>query len=157
MIKNLTVFIVLLISTGGLKAQEVVAPAGGQLAGDTKSISWTLGELVTATFSAEDLILTQGFHQSALTITTVEEIPGMGFGIAAYPNPATDFVTISLKELPSEATTFGLYDFSGRKLLSGELVSREKTLSFGSMDSGVYFLRISRGSQHVKTFKIVKQ
>ncbi len=157
MMKKLTFFIGVSLLTFALKAQQVVAPAGGEYTGDNKSISWTLGEVVIATFSAEDLILTQGFHQSGLIITTVEEVSDMGFGIAAYPNPATDFVTISLKELPSEATTFGLFDSSGRKLLSGELISREKTLSLGSMDSGVYFLRISKGNQHVKTFKILKQ
>ncbi|HPI69858.1 MAG TPA: InlB B-repeat-containing protein [Tenuifilaceae bacterium] len=42
---------------------KVVSPAGGYFTGSGITLSWTLGEPVIATFSAGDILLTQGFQQ----------------------------------------------------------------------------------------------
>jgi hypothetical protein len=42
------------------KAQQVIASAGGYYEGENISLSWTLGEPVTETFSAGGVILTPG-------------------------------------------------------------------------------------------------
>ena len=45
---------------------KVVSPAGGYFTGSGITLSWTLGEPVIATFSAGDILLTQGFQQGDL-------------------------------------------------------------------------------------------
>ena len=45
---------------------KVVSPAGGYFTGSGITLSWTSGEPVIATFSAGDILLTQGFQQGDL-------------------------------------------------------------------------------------------
>lgn len=61
------IIVICLILTIGLNAQSlspvVLASAGGYFASGTVSLSWTLGEPVTETFSNSNIILTHGFQQ----------------------------------------------------------------------------------------------
>lgn len=69
-LSSLLAFLVLATVSGQDLKQQVVSSAGGyDVSGDNSiSLSWTLGELVITTVesSGGDLILTQGFQQSAL-------------------------------------------------------------------------------------------
>lgn len=49
-------------------------------------VSSGMFKTVIETIAAVDNLITQGFQQPHLTITTVEEIPGLDFTITAYPN-----------------------------------------------------------------------
>ncbi|MEL7163603.1 MAG: hypothetical protein AAFN92_22790 [Bacteroidota bacterium] len=64
--KNLPYLLLLLFTCGTLGAQsvtpEVVAPAGTTFTNGTISLEWTLGEIMTETFTGS-VVLTQGFHQ----------------------------------------------------------------------------------------------
>jgi len=155
--KRIITLITLVLIGGTISAQELISAAGGQYATGTKSIDWSLGEVVIATFSEGDYVLTQGFHQSNVTVTAIDEIPGTGLHVTVYPNPASDYVTVRLADTPPEGTGYGLYDFSGQRLFGGDLSDHEKTLSFHTLDAGVYFLRIYKDRQAAGTFKIVKQ
>jgi hypothetical protein len=65
--KKLTWLLVMVIAVQFLSAQSlsptVVASSGGYFEGTGASLSWTLGEIATETFSSGNLILTQGFQQ----------------------------------------------------------------------------------------------
>ena len=47
-----------------VQAQKVIATSGNYFENSSGSISWTIGEPVTATLTTADNILTQGFHQA---------------------------------------------------------------------------------------------
>jgi hypothetical protein len=77
--------------------QQVVATAGGYYDNVTGSLSWTLGEIATETFSNGGYILTQGFQQplTGIVITGIDldlllflEGPYTGFEIATGLNSA---------------------------------------------------------------------
>ena len=51
---------------------------------------------VIETIAAVDNLITQGFQQPHLTITTVEENPDLDFTITAYPNPAHGIVNLKV-------------------------------------------------------------
>jgi len=140
-----------------LSAQEAVVSAGGYYNGESRSISWTLGELVIETLRAEGYILTQGLQQSMITVVAVEEIEEFDIDIFVYPIPATDFLTISVRNHDFEHIIYRLYDVSGRLLVDDRLKGQTQELSLASYDNGIYFLRISIRDQLVRTFKILKQ
>ena len=53
--------------------QEVVSSAGETQTVSDLEISWTIGEPVIETFSLGIPVLTQGFHQSKLIVTAIDE------------------------------------------------------------------------------------
>ena len=158
--KRLPLLLILFLAGFSLHAQtlspSVVSSSGGQGQGEGLSIAWTLGEIITETFQNDELILTQGFHQTDLVITSIDELPGLDFEISAYPNPASHHVNIGLKDGEYENLRYRLVDFQGREITNGDLEGTLTTVSFSGFRSGVYFLLISRGGQEIKSFKIVK-
>jgi hypothetical protein len=70
------------------KAQQVIASAGGYYEGDNISLSWTLGEPVTETFSGGGVILTQGFQQPySFYLQQILNIPAGWSGVSSYIDP----------------------------------------------------------------------
>jgi hypothetical protein len=70
------------------KAQQVIASAGGYYEGETVTLSWTLGEPVTETFSGGGVILTQGFQQPySFYLQQILNIPAGWSGISSYIDP----------------------------------------------------------------------
>ena len=59
----LTGLIISIVITAQSVSPEVVASAGDYFEGTNASISWTLGEIATETYSNGTIILTQGFQQ----------------------------------------------------------------------------------------------
>jgi hypothetical protein len=69
-------------------AQQVIASAGGYSVGETVSLSWTLGEPVTETFSGGGIILTQGFQQPySFYLQQILNIPTGWSGVSSYIDP----------------------------------------------------------------------
>ena len=138
-------------------AQEAVVSGGGYAVAETTSISWTLGELAIETFVAGDLILTQGFQQGSLLITTVEEITDPDFRLTIYPNPVSDHLIIEVPENQVEGLRFQVFDLSGRLLMTEPLGAPLRELSFGAMEPGMYMVRFIQGGETKKTVRIIKK
>ena len=88
-----------------------------------------------------------------LSITNVD----FDEGISIYPNPASDFVNISMP-LTSEKVTIELFDQLGRQLLMRNFseVRTSKRISIEGIPQGVYFVRISDGSSRTTKKLLVK-
>lgn len=140
-----------------LSAQEVVASGGNYYETGQISISWTLGETVIETFGSSDLILTQGFQQPVLTVSTYIEDPGLDFQISAFPNPTREHVNISTDLSDADNLIYRVYDMQGRFIISDRLEGAQTRVVFDDFHPGAYFIRIIRNDKPVKIFKIIKQ
>ncbi len=70
------------------KAQQVIASAGGYYEGNNISLSWTLGEPVTETFSNGGVILTQGFQQPYnFYLQQILNIPAGWSSVSSFIDP----------------------------------------------------------------------
>lgn len=167
--KKFTLLTLLMFGTIFLKAQttvlEVVAPAGSYFWNQTAgiSLSWTLGEPVTATFINESagIMLTQGFQQGNLLGTTVPENPVGSFSIQMYPNPAKSETNIKVS-LPAIArVNVIVFDITGRvvKMAAFEPSATEHTysLNVSSLKAGIYLVRVNAGGKQQKVMKLVKE
>lgn len=145
-----------LIIIGGntAKAQQVVATAGTYAENQSMQISWTIGEPVIKTISDGINTLTQGMHQSKLIVTTINELQGLGYGIIAYPNPATDFVIVKSEKMIG---IMQLYDINGKMLRQEIFNTNEIELDLSFLPSSTYFIQIVDKKKIIKTFKIIKQ
>ena len=91
----------------------------------------------TTNLSAE-LMVTQQAGTGILEVVEVSNV--------LYPNPVNDLLSVDMKE----ACRYTVYDVTGRVVISGELTSMQKTISFSGLESGAYFVRLC----DVKTGKI---
>ena len=104
-----------------INAQEVVSSSGKTYTNDMGSISWTLGESVIASHIQTDQILTQGFHQSKLTITGTNNLQSLDLDLSIFPNPSSTWFQIELKEWPfNEQLSFDISNLIGKQLHQGK-------------------------------------
>ncbi len=134
----------------------VISSAGGEGESGEMTIQWTLGEMMIETFDANDMILTQGFHQPHLIVTSVDEIPGHDICIDAYPNPTDNHVHIRLNDGEYADMHYSLFDSNGRLIGTRPLESLVTQVNLTQHEPGVFFLIITRSNEEIKTFKIVK-
>lgn len=137
---------------------SVVASSGGHAQGEGLTISWTLGEMVIETFQHDNsgIILTQGFHQTYIMITSVYEAQSIDIQINAFPNPVKEQLTVYVQEGVSEGFRFSVIDLRGNLLTEGKLEGRETNIDLTTLRTGVYLLAIFIKEEQVKTFRIIK-
>ncbi|MCG6190376.1 T9SS type A sorting domain-containing protein [Maribellus maritimus] len=138
-------------------AQEVVASAGATQQAGGVEFSWTLGESVTETFASGSDILTQGFHQSKLVVTAIDEPKIRVSELSVYPNPTSDFVMIHFdSELQDKQ--YSLFDMTGKIIRLNYISKTDTRIDVSNLASGTYLLRISaKKTNNIQSFKIVRK
>lgn len=140
-----------------VKAQEVISSGGTHAKGSGVSLSWTIGEPVIETVTNGSYILTQGFHQSRLSSTAVDNLPVPGLILTVYPNPFSYVLNVKVDEGDYSQLQYTMYTLEGKALLNSRLSKSLTQIELQPFASGSYLLRISRKSgEPVKTFKVVK-
>ncbi len=135
---------------------EVIASGGDHFTTPTAQVSWTLGEVVTETFVAGSSQLTQGFHQTNLTITALDDVD-LDIHVKIYPNPTASLVTIEFPDSP-DVYQLELTDINGRTLSLKKEVIQRSELDMSRLAAGTYFLRILTTDQEaIQTYQIIKQ
>ncbi len=164
--KNYLFLILVLTASVSVKAQqlEVVAASGDFYKNSSGSLSWTLGEAAIETLSESNYILTQGFQQSKITVTSVNELPGLDFTISVFPNPASDFLTVKVEKNDGfTGLMYHLYDINGKLLLLKQPEGNETTISLSNFNPSIYFLEVIQAKDStdakycVSIFKIIKK
>lgn len=160
---NFCLLVLLLIGTGTAKAQQVVSTTGNHAENGSAQLSWTVGEIVTTTITSGSNILTQGFHQSRLTVTAVEESIESGFDISAFPNPVTENIMLRFYHLPEQQSGwlwkdyyFQIYDINGKLLMQKQIESTETMIPMDRYAPSTYFLKVYTVGRNDRTGVIEK-
>jgi hypothetical protein len=154
--KYLIIILVLFLTGSVASAQQVVSSNGDSKSAADVEVSWTVGEAVIATFTGSSNTLTQGFHQTRLTVTAVSEILFPGLEIKVFPNPTPDIITIQFSEF-IEGARYWLYDLSGKVLENKLINSSDMEINMKRYASGQYILKLTDESRKpIQTFQIVK-
>jgi hypothetical protein len=138
---------------------EVIATAGDYFKNSNYSMSWTLGECITETYSSANNKLTQGFQQSNYTITAVNQLAIGAVAVKAFPNPTTDLITVSIEITNCSQNEYSieLFDLQGKQLIGETMEEKSKQLDMTGFANGTYFLKVSdRGKNILQNFKILK-
>ncbi len=153
-----------MFATVSLKAQtaspELISSAGDSFSNTSYRLDWSIGELVTETYTDAQYTLTQGFHQGTYIVSSVDENPLLEYSITAFPNPTSDLITLTLKS-PFEGgegdVLITVTDFSGKVLQTKQIHSESEQISFSNYAKGTYSVIVSQNNQFVKSFQIVKK
>jgi len=142
-----------------IKAQSiqnaVISSAGISATNGGITVDYTLGETVIETFTASGNTLTQGFHQTNLTLVAIEN-EFLFPEISIYPNPATEYIHVEIPENHA-ALEFLLYDVNGKLLKTYTHSNTHLTIDVGIYARGTYYLQsVNPKDKMFKTFKIVK-
>ena len=138
---------------------EVMSSGGGYFEQANGSVSFTIGEIMTETFEQTSATITQGFQQSDLLSTEIEEDLYVEFDVNVFPNPAGNLLTIDFAENLEEDISYSLTDISGKTLQNGSIEkgSQNTQLNVQPLAAGVYFLKLSNAEEETyKTYKIQK-
>ncbi len=162
--KKLTFLFIFFLLTGLVKGNAqtlsptVISSGGDFFENSNVSISWTLGETVTETFSNSSIILTQGFHQPLTEAVSngLWNSASLDMDIDVYPNPSKNKLHIYMSRLEFDSYTLELYDMNGQKYLTKNVSEKNYILNMESFAAGSYLIRIVT-PEGFQTFKIIKQ
>lgn len=169
--KKLKLCTVLLLSLGltGLHAQEAILASGGDASGSGGSVSYSVGQVVYTTNTGANGSAAQGVQQpyEISDATGLEEAKGFNLKYTAYPNPATDLLTLKIveqSEIPmiigknydSENLSYQLFDINGILLESKKLTGNSIAILMANLASATYFLKVYNNQKELKTFTIIK-
>lgn len=139
---------------------DIITSNGGTSLYEDMVIDWTLGEIVTETFKNADRIITQGFQQPVLKITSsvaFEKSPSVVVNV--YPNPVNEKLTIAFESKDDSKIIMNVADLFGKKLMMSVSNSQagNNELDFSAFHAGVYLLTISKPTgEIINTFRITK-
>lgn len=151
--KNYFFLFLLLISVTAYSQdmpQQHIGSAGDQHSNASASVSWTVGETVTATLSHTSVHLTQGFQQGSLRVSSLVEQDELEFSLKAYPNPVIDILILETDE---KQQIYQIINISGELVLNGKITDVLQEIDFTNLPPGVYLLSVDQKQTH----KIIKQ
>jgi len=158
LIKPLIVLCLLVYGTT-IQAQNTIAATGSNATGAGGSVSYTVGQVVCTSNTGTAGLVSQGVQQpyEISVITGLEEAKGISLEIVVYPNPATDFVKLKIKNYEIDNLRFQLFDINGILLQSKKIEENEIAISLGALLPATYFLKLNDNNIEIKTFKIIKK
>ena len=96
------------------------------------------------------------YESNCITINTVPtEISNLTNSVLVYPNPADDFITISLDQIDSNLK-YVLSDITGEQILTGQINEKQTSIPIANIQSGLYLLKICNDNG-CNTYSIIKK
>jgi hypothetical protein len=155
--KTISTVSLLLIGLAGLQAQENTVATGGKATGSVGTVSYSVGQVFYTTNTGTTGSVAQGVQQH-YEISEVTAVEGAKFiNLAAYPNPTTDFLQLSIETEKLQDLSFQLYDMSGKLLRNEPVTDNLTSIQMSDFVPAMYFVKVIQGDKEVKTFKIIKK
>lgn len=158
--KRLQLSAILLLGLGltSLQAQESVNATGGNASGSGGSASYSVGQVVYTINTGTTASVAQGVQQpfEISEVIGIEEAKGINLSVTAYPNPTTDYLTLSIGEFGISNLSCQLYDMNGKLLQSEKIAGNQTSIVMSNLVPATYFVKVIQSNKKVKSFKIIK-
>ena len=166
----LSVFLLFLFPKQGLgqnsDIMNTINASGNNISSSTGSISYSIGQVFFSNTENNTYQIAEGVQQSNLVKNSNTEdidVPiddvSPKVNVIIYPNPTTDFVTLTSDGLNfnKQLNSYQLYNYQG-KLLKNNILKESKTkINLSHLSTGLYLLQVFVNESLWKTFKIIKQ
>lgn len=141
-----------------LQGQNTIPAAGNNAGGIGGYVSYTVGQVVYSTCNGATGSATLGVQQpfEISVITFIEQAKDIALVCTAYPNPASDLLTLKVKNFSTENLSCQLLNANGNILDSKSILNSETVISLKGLPASLYFLKIIDGHREIKTIKIIK-
>lgn len=137
--------------------KEVIDSGGATASNGATTIIYTIGEVVVQESSVGTIHISEGFISPDIWETIgVQDYTALA-GISVFPNPTTDYITISFSEIANYNIT--VFDYLGKQI---EDFNTQQTsthsLDMQSYSDGVYLVLVKNtAKQQYTTNKVVKK
>lgn len=139
---------------------ETIIASGSNATGSSGSVAYSIGQVFYTYNGTESIYnVAQGIqHLGKEETLDTPDIEKPTAEIFIFPNPTTDFVTISMTglELESGQRSYKLYDIQARLLRQNKIDQTETQVSVSNLSSSIYILVVYVDNKILKSFKIVK-
>jgi len=154
----LSVVFLCIFGLSTLKAQVAVPAAGSNASGNGGTVSYSIGQVVYQTYTGTNASIAEGIQQpyEIFVVTGIEQAKSINLLVSAYPNPAKDYLTLNISDSNPSVFSFQLYGMDGRILLNEKITESLTIIPVSNFVTATYFLKVTRDSQEIKTFKIIK-
>ena len=150
-----TTLLLLALSFNSLNAQTAVSSTGGDASGSGGSASYTVGQVVYTTATGTTGSVAQGVQQPYEVSITVG-VEEKTIGLAAFPNPTTDQLNLSVAGFTNQQYSYQLYDAAGKLVKSDKVSSSATSINTQALTPGIYLLSVLDNNSIIKTFRIIK-
>jgi len=149
---------VLLLGLGiTAQAQQATTATGGNASGGGGTIAYSVGQIVYTTNTGTTGSVAQGVQQPyEISIVLGIDNHSINLELSAYPNPTTNFLTLTVGKAELSTLNFQLYNINGKLIESRKIISSSETIGMENLPSATYFLKVTNNNNEVKTFKIIK-
>jgi hypothetical protein len=126
--------------------------------GNTSSIqnpshTYATNGTYTITLIASDCIFSDTITKTIqIGTNSMEENTNTSFEF--YPNPTTHQIAINV-EKQLLGSVYTIYDYTGKAILTGKILSEQSDIDLGDLSKGIYLLSI--GENLDRTFKVIKE
>ena len=136
-------------------SQQVVGPAGNEMLTPNLAFSYTIGEPCVTAWLSQSPIVTEGFQQNTVTITSVSETTAAA-SLFVYPNPFDQSFVVEYNAALTNPLLV-ITDALGRTVRTDV----QKNDSFAvvnmqNMPSGVYMLNVLQRDETIAVYRVVK-
>lgn len=104
-------------------------------------------------FDFNPAIVTNTFTTEFTALLNVGELENSDF--VFYPNPTSDFVTVTLKNGSNTITSILVYDVLGKQIINVKASSISETLDLSSVNPGIYFVEVATENNSKVVKKLV--
>ncbi len=149
----------LLLSIGllQLQAQNNSVTAGGDASGSGGSISYSIGQVDYIQATGSGGTANQGVQQPIeIYVLGNDEFSNIELSAVIFPNPTSNYVTLSINDMYTNELSFTVVDVNGRKIVSEQIRSAQTIVPFEHLQASMYLLSVMDGNSLLKTFKIIK-
>lgn len=139
-------------------AQEGITASGGNALGSGGSESYSVGQVFYVATTGTTGSVSPGVQRAyEITVETgIDAAKGIVLSVSAYPNPTTDYLTLSVSEFEYSNLAYQLYDAEGRILQTEKISGSQTTIAMSGLVSATYFVKVVQECNEVKMFKIIK-
>jgi len=152
------VIALIIIGLTKLNAQETLSVSGGNASGSGGTVNYTVGQTAYTSNSGTNGSLTQGVQQLyEVSVYTGLEEKTVDITLSAYPNPTNGLLILKVEKNENSTFTAQLFDASAKIVENLKLISEETNIQMNDKQVGVYFLRVFKDKNEIKSFKIIKK
>ena len=152
-----------------------VNSAGHEATGTSGSVTYSIGQVFYTYLGETVYNVAQGIQHGNTTQQTPEEtnlpedVDTTGdevttedtpkIDIKIYPNPTTDFITITSKGLENQnlINSYQLFNYQGQLIMENSMSQVNTKINLNNLSTSMYILRVYIDQKLFKTFKILKK
>jgi hypothetical protein len=151
---NLLLVFALGVSSG--YAQESSNTSGGNASGTGGTVAYSIGQNFYTYETGTNGNINQGVQQPYVINTVGIDDDISTISLTTYPNPTSDYLMLKLFDYSNEKIDYQLIDLNGKIILNNSINNVQTKVDLNAYSTGVYFIKVIKKSEEIKTFKIIK-